>query len=59
MNRNSHLSRLLQKCFVKSNLNLRLVNMLSIMFHIIPKLELIYIRFDAFKRKDGSERWIP
>lgn len=49
MNKNGQLLRLLLKCLVESDL--RLVNMLRIMFLIIPKLELEHAKVYVLKRK--------
>ena len=49
MNKNGQLLRLLLKCLVESDL--RLVNMLRIMFLIIPKLELKHAKVYVLKRK--------
>ena len=49
MNKNGQLLRLLLKCLVESDL--RLVNMLRIMFLIIPKLELEQAKVYVLKRK--------
>lgn len=49
MNKNGQLLRLLLKCLVESDL--RLVNMLRIMFLIIPKLEPAHAKVYALKRK--------
>ena len=54
MNKNGKLLRLLQKCLLEFNpailgATLRLVNMISIIFNIIPKPE--YAKFYIFERK--------